>query len=178
MKKIIGLVLVLFVGGFVLMQLVPYGRNHNNPPVVSEPNWDSPETRALAVRACYDCHSNETKWPWYTNVAPVSWLIQREVDEGREELNFSTWGQSGEGEEGEELSEAIYEGGMPPAQYLLLHPTARLTDAEKQALARGLTAIGGTEGGENGEREGNESEGRDDDDDGHEENEREEEDDD
>lgn len=92
MKKIIGLVLVLFVGGFVLMQLVSYGRNHTNPPVVSEPTWDSPETRALAVRACYDCHSNETVWPWYTNVAPVSWLIQREVAEGREELNFSTWG--------------------------------------------------------------------------------------
>ncbi len=177
MKKIIGLVLALFVGGFVLMQLVPYGRNHNNPPVVSEPNWDSPETRALAVRACYDCHSNETRWPWYTNVAPFSWLIQREVNEGREELNFSTWGQSGEGEEGGELAESVYEGGMPPPQYLLLHPTARLTDAEKQALARGLRAIGGSEGGKEGTESGENSEGQEKDE-AHEENENEVEDDD
>jgi hypothetical protein len=55
---------------FALIQVVPYGRSHTNPPVQSEPKWDSPQTRALAVRACYDCHSNETTWPWYTNVAP------------------------------------------------------------------------------------------------------------
>ncbi len=83
--------LVLAAAGFGLLQLVPYGRNHTNPPVAAEPAWASAQTRALAVRACFDCHSNETTWPWYSNVAPVSWLIQRDVDEGRRRLNFSEW---------------------------------------------------------------------------------------
>lgn len=65
---------------FALLQLVPYGRNHTNPPAVSQIAWDSPQTLDLAQRACFDCHSNETKWPWYTNIAPFSWLIQRDVD--------------------------------------------------------------------------------------------------
>jgi hypothetical protein len=68
----VGIILLILVGGFLLIQLVPYGRAHANPPVVKEPAWDSPTTRALAKRACFDCHSNETVWPWYTNVAPVS----------------------------------------------------------------------------------------------------------
>lgn len=145
----------IVVGGFVVMQLVPYGRAHANPPVVSEPNWDSPETRALAEKACFDCHSNETTWPWYSNVAPVSWLTQHDVDEGRAVLNFSEWGSGGEGEEGEEIGEVIWEGEMPPAQFLLTHPEARLTDAEKQQLIRGLTATGISEGGgEENEHEG------------------------
>jgi hypothetical protein len=120
------------------LQLIPYGRNHTNPPVISEPTWNSPETQMLAERACYDCHSNETKWPWYSNIAPVSWLVQRDVDEGRRALNFSDWGSSGE--EGEELGEVIYRGSMPPSKYLITHPEARLSDAEKQALAQGMTS--------------------------------------
>ena len=62
-----------FLAAVVVMQLVPYGRDHSNPPVTAEPNWDSPETRALFKRACFDCHSNETVWPWYAYVAPFSW---------------------------------------------------------------------------------------------------------
>jgi len=74
-KILIGMVLA---GGivFIAMQLVPYGHAHTNPPVTGEPKWDSPQTRELAKRACFDCHSNETDWPWYSNIAPVSWLIQ------------------------------------------------------------------------------------------------------
>ena len=75
----------------LVVQVIPYGRDHTNPPVAAEPLWDSPQTRDLAVRACFDCHSNETEWPWYSNVAPISWLVQRDVEEGREELNFSEW---------------------------------------------------------------------------------------
>lgn len=146
MRKVLPIALVVLVGGFLVLQLVPYGRNHNNPPVVSEVVWDSPETQALAERACYDCHSNETKWPWYSNIAPVSWLVQRDVDEGREYLNFSAWGGGRqEGEEGEEMAEVIYSGEMPPPVFLITHPEARLTDAEKQALAQGLAASGGAE---------------------------------
>jgi hypothetical protein len=127
---VIGLVL------FGLIQLVPYGRDHSNPPVLSEPGWDSTATRNLAVRACFDCHSNETVWPWYSNIAPMSWLVQRDVIQGREELNFSTWGR-GE-QEAEDIAEVIRDGEMPPMQYLLLHPGARLTDAEKEQLISGL----------------------------------------
>lgn len=146
-KIILGTAGVLVVG-LVAIQLVPYGRNHTNPPVQSEPNWDSPETRALAERACFDCHSNETEWPWYSNVAPVSWLVQHDVDEGREKLNFSAWNSGGE--EGEEMAESIWEGEMPPAVFLITHPEARLTDAELDQLAQGLMTTGGGEGSENG----------------------------
>ena len=83
-----GLILVL---ALVAIQFVPYGRNHLNPPIGAEPTWDSPETRALAKRACFDCHSNETEWPAYSRLAPASWLIHRDVAEGRAVLNFSEW---------------------------------------------------------------------------------------
>jgi hypothetical protein len=136
-------ILLLFgfgvVGLFLLIQLVPYGRNHNNPAVVSEPAWDSPETRGLAVRACFDCHSNETRWPWYSNVAPVSWFVQRDVDEGRVSLNFSEWG-AGRYEELDEIGEVVQEGEMPPQQFLITHPEARLSSSEKEQLTLGLYA--------------------------------------
>lgn len=132
----------LLVAGFVLLQLVPYGRNHTNPPVQNEPNWDSPETKALAERACFDCHSNESIWPWYSNVAPISWLVQHDVEEGRQKLNFSEWGTRGEGEEGGEMVESIDRGRMPPAIFLITHPEARLTDAELEQLAQGLRLTG------------------------------------
>ena len=131
----------------VLIQLVPYGRDHANPSVAAEPAWDSATTRALAVTACFDCHSNETEWPWYTNVAPLSWVVQRDVDEGREVLNFSEWGP---GQEADEAAEAVREGEMPPASYLVLHPDARLSDADRQALIDGLIATFSGEGGEGG----------------------------
>lgn len=136
-KKILiygGLVLLAI---FILIQLVPLGRDHTNPPVTQEPNWDSPQTRQLAQRACFDCHSNETVWPWYSNLAPMSWLIQNHVDEGRRRLNFSTWDQQ-RPREPEEIAEVILEGEMPLPNYLPLHPEARLSAAERQALAQGL----------------------------------------
>ena len=83
--SLIGLLLLAFVA----IQLVPYGRDHDNPAVIAEPNWDSPQTRDLFMTACGDCHSYETEWPWYSNIAPVSWLVQHDVEEGREKLNFS-----------------------------------------------------------------------------------------
>lgn len=139
--KIIGIIILIGLIVFGLIQLIPYGHNHTNPSVVQEPAWDSPETRALAKRACFDCHSNETTWPWYSNIAPVSWLVQRDVTEGRSRLNFSTWGQ-GE-QEVDEISWMITEGEMPPSFYLPLHPDARLTQAEKDALVKGLIATTG-----------------------------------
>jgi len=140
-KKIVGIVLAVIVVGFLVIQLVPYGRDHINPPVQSEPNWDSPETRALAQTACFDCHSNETAWGrWYESVAPASWLVQRDVDEGREHLNFSEWDQRGKPREADELGEVVTRGSMPPSQYLILHPEAKLTQQQKDQLAAGLQA--------------------------------------
>ncbi len=134
----------LALTGFLLIQLVPYGRDHTNPPVTGEPAWDSPVTRALAVRACFDCHSNETAYPWYSNVAPVSWLLARHVSEGRHKLDFSTWGSGRQ--EAEHFARLIQNGEMPSWDYVLMHAEARLTDAEKQQLIDGLTKTLGSGG--------------------------------
>lgn len=135
----------LMMSGVLLIavQLVPYGRDHTNPPVLGEPDWDSAATRELAARACFDCHSNETNWPWYSNIAPLSWLIQRDVDEGRSELNWSEWGF--DDDEGDESAETVLEGEMPPRSYTLAHPEARLTDFEIAALVAGMEATFGSD---------------------------------
>lgn len=133
---------------FGLMQLVPYGHDHANPPVIAEPKWDSPTTRALVVRACFDCHSNQTVWPWYSNVAPISWLIERDVVRGRERLNFSEWTSSAD--EARRSARDVQSGRMPQWYYLLLHPSANLTPAEQQQLILGLQATFGSGGGEGG----------------------------
>jgi hypothetical protein len=136
--KLIGLAVV---GLAVLIQFVPYGRNHQNPTVVREPTWSSHETRTLAVHACFDCHSNESVWPWYSSIAPVSWLVQRDVEEGRSKLNFSEWNST---QEPGDAAETISNGTMPPIYYVWLHPRATLSETEKQALIDGLGAMGST----------------------------------
>lgn len=132
----------LVLGLLIIIQFVPYGRNHTNPPVRQEPVWDSPQTAALARRACFDCHSNQTVWPWYSNIAPVSWLVLRDVDEGRSKLNFSEWDLPQK--DAEEAAEQVQKGEMPPWFYLPAHPQARLSTQEKQALIRGLQATTGS----------------------------------
>ena len=122
---------------FGLIQLVPYGRDHKNPPVTKEVAWDSARTHELAVGACYDCHSNLTTWPWYSNVAPISWLVYADVKGGREVLNFSEWDRP-QGEGGSDAVEAVRDGSMPPWQYKPTHPAGRLSSAEREELARGL----------------------------------------
>lgn len=84
--------IVIAVIGIWILASVPVWFFQTNPPVTSEPAWDSPQTRALAQRACFDCHSNETKWPIYSRIAPVSFVVTHHVVEGREHLNFSEWG--------------------------------------------------------------------------------------
>jgi len=146
-------VIVTLFAGFALIQLVPYGRDHSNPPVVQQPEWDSPATHDLAERACFDCHSHETKWPWYSHVAPISWLTTRDVEEGRHHLNFSRWDVQ-RPHAVDEMGEEIEEGEMPLWIYLPLHPEARLSDAESKRLVKGLreTAEASPPGG--GERGG------------------------
>ena len=136
MKKYI---LYIVVGGIVLLgliQLIPFGHNHTNPAAVSEPQWASPEARALAKEHCFQCHSNETEWPWYSNIAPASWLIQFDVDNGRDKFNFSDW-NSNPGEL-DEIIQVIQEGEMPPIQYWAFHPNSHLNAQQKQALIDAL----------------------------------------
>ena len=124
------------LGTFLAIQLVPYGRDHTNPPVIGEPAWDTPATRALAKQACFDCHSNETEWPAYASIAPASWLVQRDVNEGRAVLNFSEWPRPQE--EARDAPEEVLEGEMPPVAYTLIHAHARLDAAARDRLAKGL----------------------------------------
>jgi len=138
--KIMLLIVVVLIVGFGLIQLVPYGRDHTNPPVTSEPAWDSAQTKALAQRACFDCHSNETVWPWYSSIAPGSWLIYRDVVRGRSRMNFSEWPAIGGGGLMARAAQKVEQGKMPPTRYRLAHSGARLSDAEKQQLIAGFKA--------------------------------------
>ncbi len=105
-----------------------------NPKVENNVAWDSAQTQELFARACADCHSNETKWPWYANVAPVSWKIIHSVDEGRSKMNVST-GRTGELDD---LVKLINRDEMPPRDYVWLHARAKLSPTEKQELIDGL----------------------------------------
>jgi hypothetical protein len=129
----------------VLIQFVPYGHTHTNPPTIKEPAWDSPQTRDLVHRACFDCHSNQTTFPWYSNVAPVSWLLQRDVNGGRSHLNFTEWGLPQK--HAKDVAQEVKQGDMPPWFYLPMHPAARLTAAEKQALIDGAEKTLGPQAG-------------------------------
>jgi mono/diheme cytochrome c family protein len=136
MKRIIIYLVIAALVIFGLIQLLPIGKNHVNPPVVAEPNWDNKATRDLVVEHCFQCHSNETEWPWYSNIAPASWLIYSDVVNGRRHLNFSDWNNRPQSLN--ELSEVIQSGEMPPIQYWLFHPNSRLNPEQKQTLIDGL----------------------------------------
>ena len=122
----------------VAIQFLPMSRPVPNPAVRREPNWDSPRTRELAVRACFDCHSNQSVQPWYGSLAPVSWLLNKDVNEARSKMNFSEWDliQRDAGL----AVEQIEKGDMPLWFYLPLHPNAQLSTEEKQELIHGIEA--------------------------------------
>ncbi len=130
-------VLLAALAAFALIQLVPYGRAHGNPPVRSQPRWDSARTKALFAQACGACHSDLTTWPWYSDVAPVSWLVQHDVDGGRRRLNVSEWRQQPQ-PPAQRIADVVRSGKMPPLQYKLIHAEARLSSAQRAALAAGL----------------------------------------
>lgn len=141
-----GAVIVASVLVFGLIQLVPYGKDRTNPPVTGEPQWANPETRELMVRACFGCHSNQVQYPSYASVAPLSWMVQWHIDEGRGEVNYSEWDKSTRG--GDDTFEVIKDGSMPPAYYTRFgrHPEAKLTDAELETLLAGVKATPGLSG--------------------------------
>lgn len=150
-RSLLPRLLLGLVAAFVLIQLVPYGRAHSNPPVTATPAWSDPDTKALFARACADCHSHATVWPWYSNVAPVSWLLTRHVEEGRSKFNASV---PGFGREAREAAEQVESGRMPDRSYLPLHPEARLSAAERTQLAEGLALTFGRDE-DRGEQDGN-----------------------
>jgi hypothetical protein len=133
-SSIIKWLIILLVGAVLLLTVIAL-LMETNPPVTSEPPWDSPQTRALAQRACFDCHSNETIWPWYDKLPVSSWLAVFDTLRGRGELNFSEWRT---GERSRDVAEAIQRGSMPPAIYTLIHANAILNAQEKQQLIQGL----------------------------------------
>ncbi|NVO00815.1 MAG: heme-binding domain-containing protein [Geobacteraceae bacterium] len=129
------------VAFFLFIQLVPFGRNHKNPPVTGEPSWSTTELRALAKKACFDCHSNETVWPAYSNIAPMSWLIYYDVAAARKKLNFSDWQKGGRaGEDPAAVAYQLTSNNMPPFRYIIAHPDAKLSSQERKKLAEGLLA--------------------------------------
>jgi hypothetical protein len=126
--------------GFLALQVLPFGRIEN-PPVTQDAPWPSEEARRLAVAACYDCHSNETDWPAYSYVAPMSWLVRDDVDTGRAAMTFSEWDSNDN--EAHDAIEEIEGGAMPPSKYTAIHRGAKLTHAEKAALMAALDQMAG-----------------------------------
>lgn len=144
--RIAGLV-ILFI---IAIQFIPYGKNRSNPPVVAGPKWDSATTRDRFSRSCADCHSHKTKWPWYSRIAPVSWLVQYDVDEAREHLNVSRWGVQ-KHNHGARAAAEVREGEMPLWIYLIGHPEARMSEKERGEFVKGLIATFGEEKEKSGE---------------------------
>jgi hypothetical protein len=136
MRKVYKWAFRLVLGVLILIQFVPVDRS--NPPVTGEVAPPDPVMEVLR-NSCYDCHSNETRWPWYSRIAPVSWRIAQHVRMGRADLNFSEW-QALSPEDRERAREEVWEkverGVMPLSDYLRMHPEAVLTDSQKEALRR------------------------------------------
>ena len=132
LKWIFGALVVIFAG----LQLTNPART--NPPVVNAlPATNAPPPiAALLHAACYDCHSSETTWPWYSRIAPASWLVVSDVNEGREHLNFSDWPKDADraAKKFDRINEVLGYREMPPKKYTLLHPEARLTEAQFKKL--------------------------------------------
>jgi hypothetical protein len=129
----IGLGLAL---GFVAMQAVRC--DHGERPVTGEVQAPA-EVKGVLRRACYDCHSNETRWPWYSQIAPVSWLVGRDVKEGRRLLNFSEWSTmlpERRARKRRSCGKEVAKGDMPLWFYLPLHAEARLSEADKAVVQR------------------------------------------
>ena len=129
----------LLIALFALIQVVPYGRAHGNPPVTEAAKFPDAQSQRIFTDSCGDCHSNLTKWPWYSNVAPMSWLVQNHVDEGRSKFNVSEWNKP-QPELGE-IESQIRSGEMPPWNYTLIHKNADLSSVEQRELIAALAEI-------------------------------------
>jgi hypothetical protein len=135
-RKGIRITLIILAAILVLIQFVPVSRD--NPPVVSD--FDDPVlVKQILNRSCYDCHSNETSWPWYSSIAPISWLVASDVNEAREHLNFSEWGSLQTDDQllaRKKIWKEIEKGQMPLGNYLLMHGDAKLSESDKSVIQR------------------------------------------
>ncbi len=125
------------LGLFAALQLTNPART--NPPVITDfiTAARPPEPVAASIRAaCYDCHSHETKWPWYSRIAPVSWLVVSDTDEGRDHLDFSDWPDEAAraAKKLDRVNEVLDYGEMPPKKYTLIHAAARLTEPQRKEI--------------------------------------------
>jgi hypothetical protein len=126
LKKIIIAVVIIIVG----IQFIPVDRS--NPPVTEEINAPA-NVLSILKTSCYDCHSNETTWPWYSYVAPVSFLVAGDVEEARKHLNFTEWDKYDESKQSkklEHIADAVEEGSMPLPKYILMHKEAELDQSK------------------------------------------------
>jgi hypothetical protein len=156
MKKTLKIIAGILLLGLIMIQL--FRPDRTNP--VSDPGLAinnhlpvPPQVLAILERSCFDCHSNQTRWPWYSNIAPASWLVAKDVANGRKHLNFSEWGtynQKRRASKLEDISDEVDRGDMPDSKYLLIHRDALLSAADKEALlswagqaADSLKALGG-----------------------------------
>lgn len=131
--------LIIVVAALGLMQFWPL--SFSNPATISTPNWDSEETKHLAERACFDCHSHETEWPWYSKIVPIANLVVKDVENGRAVFNFSDWEATCCTEtQIDAMAETVNKEEMPLPYYLIIHPEAELTIEERGALVNGLIA--------------------------------------
>ena len=139
-KKILKIIAVVFVVGFIAIQFIRPDRT--NLPIVQAETLEAaaqvPENvRAILKRSCNDCHSNETTYPWYSNISPFSWLLADHIEEGRRELNYSVWNTytaKKKRHKFDEICEQITSGEMPHNQYLWLHADANLSEIDKKIL--------------------------------------------
>jgi len=137
------IILVIIISVLLLIQLVPGDRT--NPAVTGEIQAPT-DIRKILQKSCYDCHSHQTQWPWYSHIAPISWLVIHDVNEGRENLNFSTWKSYRSREKVkiyEEIQEVLEKEEMPLKPYLWMHSEAKLTNEEVQNLFQWLNEAGG-----------------------------------
>ena len=140
MKKIIKIVLILLAAAFIAIQF--YRPDRTNPPIVQaetlEATTEVPQdVQSILKRSCNDCHSNNTNYPWYSNIAPISWQVVDHINVGRDELNFSKWGtykQKKKDHKLEEICEQVESGEMPHNQYLWIHWDANLSKSDIQVL--------------------------------------------
>jgi hypothetical protein len=142
--KVVGKILkwLLIIVGVVFLGAQFKRPPRTNPPVDQTQTLEAhtqmtPQVGAVLSRSCNDCHSNNTTWPWYTNVAPVSWFIADHVEDGRRHLNFSEWGKGDERRKRkklEEICEEVRDGAMPLSSYTPLHPQAKLTPEDIKTL--------------------------------------------
>jgi len=142
MNKKIKILLLVLAAIFIIIQFIPYGKPSNQPlsgkdlfEVATLPQ----EVGIIFKNACYDCHSQLVKFPWYSHVAPVSWLLARDINEGREHLDLSKWGdltKKGKLKLLDKISDEVNEGNMPLKKYTLMHKEARLTKAERDLVVK------------------------------------------